>query len=158
LSLAQRFRCVLPFFFEHPIMKTRQIILALALLLSLISWPGAMLSPPTPSATGHSRCWGGESMPLKDPDQQFLEESKVATDGPGLLNYLRERSAHDDDLLQVDRLIRQLGGEDFQRREEASRRLIAVGPPAHALLLKAQKDKDKERARRARECAEDRTQ
>src|SRR5438128_4809519 len=75
----------------------------------------------------------------KDPDEQFLQESKVPTDGPGLLNSLKARSGHDDDLLRLDRLIRQLGADDFRLRQEASQKLIKLGPPAHALLLQAQK-------------------
>jgi HEAT repeat protein len=90
----------------------------------------------------------------KDPDEEFLQDSKVPTDGLGLLNYLKVRSAHDGDLLQLDRLIRQLGAEDFRLRQEAAQKLIKLGPPAHAALRQAQKDKDKERARRAKECAD----
>src|SRR5260370_20466192 len=104
-----------------------------------------------------SRCWGGESTPpspANDPDEQFLQESKLPTDGPGLLEFLGQRSAHDEDLLQLDRLIRQLAAADFRLREETSRKLVAIGPPAHAALRQAQKDKDQERARRAKDCAE----
>jgi HEAT repeat protein len=157
----------------------------LATLVCFASSPGVMLSPPAANAMDGNpglKAWakekqfrtlgllfrspgliglgfqGGESMPPsppKDPDEQFLQESKVPTDGPGLLNYLKARSAHDGDLLQLDRLIRQLGAEDFRLRQEAAQKLIKLGPPAHALLLQAQKDKDKERARRAKECAQE---
>src|SRR5437588_696509 len=87
-----------------------------------------------------------------DPDLEFLKESKVATDGPGLLKYLQQRSGHDDDLLHLEELIRQLGSPDFQARQQAVQKLIAVGPPAHARLLEVQKDQDKERARGAKQA------
>src|SRR2546426_1177553 len=76
-----------------------------------------------------------------DPDEQFLKESKVAADAPGLVKYLQQRSGHDDDLLHLDELIRQLSSPDFKARRQAAEKLVAVGPPAHALLLEAQKDK-----------------
>jgi hypothetical protein len=44
-----------------------------------------------------------------DPDEQFLREAKLGTDNASLIAYLKKRSDHDDDLLHLDRLIRQLG-------------------------------------------------
>src|SRR5947207_15551668 len=67
-----------------------------------------------------------------DPDEQFLKESKVATDQPGLVKYLAERSGHDDDLLRLEELIKQLGSPDFKARRQAIEKLVAVVPPAHA--------------------------
>lgn len=113
-------------------------------------WPE---DPATPrSGLGHAHATQAEEP--YDPDVEFLKDSKVATDGPGLLKYLAERSGHDDDLLRVDELIRQLGSADFKTRRQAAEKLIALGPPAHARLLETQKDKDKERARGAKEAAE----
>src|SRR5207245_593847 len=118
-------------------MCVRKFSLVLVALFSLAEMPAARAAEET-----------------KDPDEEFLQDSKVPTDGLGLLNYLKVRSAHDGDLLQLDRLIRQLGAEDFRLRQEAAQKLIKLGPPAHAALRQAQKDKDKERARRAKECAD----
>lgn len=41
----------------------------------------------------------------------------------------------------IDKLIAQLGADSFQKREEAMRRLIAVGPPALAALRRMAEDK-----------------
>jgi HEAT repeat protein len=53
---------------------------------------------------------------------------------------------------RVERLIRQLGSESFEAREQADKELIAIGPPALAALGQALKSADAEIARRARIC------
>ncbi len=54
---------------------------------------------------------------------------------------------------QVDRLIQQLGGENFDEREAASQQLKKIGPPALATLRATAKDsKDAETRRRAAEA------
>jgi HEAT repeat protein len=85
-----------------------------------------------------------------DPDEQLLKEAKIGTDNSKLLAYLRKFSERDDDLLHIDKVIRQLGGETFQEREEASRKLLALGLVGLPRLLEAAKDKDREVARRAK--------
>jgi HEAT repeat protein len=104
------------------------------------------------SGRGHSTTSAAEN--VEDPDEQFLKDSNVATNRVGLLKYLAERSGHDDDLLRLEELIKQLGSTDFKARRQAMEKLVAIGPPAHARLLEAQKDKDKERARGAKEAAD----
>jgi len=54
----------------------------------------------------------------------------------------------------MPQLIAQLGHQDFKKREEAHKRLFDLGPPAHAPLLRAQKDATPEIATRARSCAD----
>src|SRR5262249_42865076 len=122
-------------------MKAFQAMMLWAALAWLVCSPGYSSA----SATDNDPC---------DPDLEFLKESKVATDAPGLINYLAERTGHDADLLQLEELIKQLGSTDFKARRQAMERLIALGPPAHARLLETQKDKDKERARGAKEAAD----
>ncbi len=91
---------------------------------------------------------------LPDPQEEVLREAKVGVSPKRLLEYLRKNTGKDEDLLQLDRLIRQLGSEDFGRREEASARLAAVGTAALPALRQALNDKDAEIARRAKDCAE----
>jgi HEAT repeat protein len=84
-----------------------------------------------------------------DPDEQFLREAKLATDNASLIAFLIKRSDHDDDLLHLDRLIRQLGDPTPAKREEASQKLAAIGLAALPALRDALKNPDKEIARRA---------
>jgi hypothetical protein len=74
-------------------------------------------SPAAPPAAGQTA----------DPDEQFLREAKLGTDNASLIAYLKKRSDHDDDLLHLDRLIRQLGDATQAKREEGSQRLAAIG-------------------------------
>jgi HEAT repeat protein len=53
---------------------------------------------------------------------------------------------------RVERLIRQLGSESFEAREQADKELIAIGPPALEQLRRALKSADAEIARRVRIC------
>jgi WD40 repeat protein len=50
---------------------------------------------------------------------------------------------------EIERLIRQLGSDDFEKREAASKRLEAIGAPALDLLRKAAADEDAEIRQRA---------
>ena len=59
-------------------------------------------------------------MPITDdPWQDLLERDKLTTDQV-LLDWLHKHSADDNDL-DVDRLIRQLGSERFDERERRRR-------------------------------------
>jgi hypothetical protein len=61
----------------------------------------------------------------------------------------------DADAAQIRRLIQQLGSDDFEEREAASRQLKKIGPPAVEALRAAAKDsKEAEVRRRATEVAE----
>ncbi|HZT82601.1 MAG TPA: HEAT repeat domain-containing protein, partial [Gemmataceae bacterium] len=87
-------------------------------------------------------------------DEKLLKEAKVATDGPGLLAFLRKRVPDDEGRQKVAALVRRLGSDDFPAREEATKALVAVGPPALPLLRQALNDPDAEVKRRARGCIE----
>jgi WD40 repeat protein len=54
----------------------------------------------------------------------------------------------------IDRLIKQLGSEDFNAREAASKALRAIGEPALPALRKAGESNDAEVRRRARDLAD----
>ena len=52
---------------------------------------------------------------------------------------------------EIAALVKQLGHDDFDKREEASQKLEAIGQPAEAALQEASKSKDEEVRRRATE-------
>ena len=60
-------------------------------------------------------------------DEQILKDNKIATDGPGLLKFFRQRIARTADESRIKALIRQLGDDDFNQREDASHQLNALG-------------------------------
>lgn len=65
-----------------------------------------------------------------DADRLVLEEAKLATSDESLVAFLNRRSASDDDLVQLDLLIRQLGSDSFQKRIAAAQRIVGIGLPA----------------------------
>jgi HEAT repeat protein len=87
-----------------------------------------------------------------DPDQRLLQAARVPTEGAKLLDYFRQRSPFSVDPKELDKLVQRLGSSNFQEREEASQKLIAVGPLAVERLRRAIDDPDAEVARRAKLC------
>ena len=85
-------------------------------------------------------------------DEKLLREHRIATDGPGLLDYFRKRTLSDAGLARINEMVRQLGDDEFEVRERASEGLVALGMAARAALRAALKDPDLEIRRRAREC------
>jgi hypothetical protein len=85
-------------------------------------------------------------------DEQLLKDAKVAADGPGLLTFLRKRSVSDTDLDRIKKLIRELGDDSFETRQNASTKLVEAGAIAVPLLREATKDPDIEVKRRAESC------
>jgi hypothetical protein len=84
--------------------------------------------------------------------EQALQAAKVGTDGPALLEYLRNQTPDPARLARVKALVRQLGDDAFEKREEASKALVAAGVIALPYLREAVKGEDREVVRRAREC------
>src|SRR5262249_9133107 len=74
------------------------------------------------------------------------------TTGDGLVDYFKKRTPDGGDEKQIKALIAKLGDESFEVREEASKKLVALGPRARAALRKAVNDPDLEIARRAENC------
>src|SRR4051794_21832606 len=60
-------------------------------------------------------------------------------------------AAADPDEKEVERLVKQLGHDDFDKREEATMRLKEIGEPALVALVKAKSSDDAEVRRRAEE-------
>ncbi len=85
-------------------------------------------------------------------DEQILKAAKIGTDGPALLDYLRKRTTPRVDADKLKTLIRQLGDDSFDVREEATAELIRLSHAARPYLEEAVRDADVERARRAATC------
>jgi HEAT repeat protein len=129
-------------------------LLAAVLLLATTAAPGraddpAPASVPPPGATGTAT--PGE-LPT---DEQILKTAKVATDGPGLLDFLRKRVPTEAQQKRVAALIPQLADETFVVRQRATSDLLAVGLPALPQLRLALHDEDAEVRERAREAIEE---
>jgi len=89
------------------------------------------------------------------PEELLLRQAGFATDGPGLLAYLRQRTLSDDDRRRLDDLIQQLGSEDFRQREQASTELAKYGKSVVGCLRRVLKSPDAEVVRRATACLEE---
>jgi hypothetical protein len=104
---------------------------------ALITVPGQAAPPPADDTAA---------------DEQLLKGAKVATDGPGLLAYLRKRVLTEGDAAKVAAAITKLDDDVFKVREQASAELIAIGPPALGPLRQLMKSGSAEVKRRARTC------
>jgi HEAT repeat protein len=86
-------------------------------------------------------------------DEQVLREAHIATDGPELLAFFKQRTLGGlADENRLGALIKQLGDDDFAKREDATQQLVALGQRARPALLRALKDSDIEVVRRAQDC------
>src|SRR4051812_17980648 len=85
-------------------------------------------------------------------DEQLLKQAHVATDGPSLLGYFRQRTVAATDRDRINALIRQLGDPSYAVRERAMADLVGSGLPAVTMLRQAASDQDVEVARRAEKC------
>jgi hypothetical protein len=87
-------------------------------------------------------------------DEETLKKAGIDSDGPSLLEFFRKRTLDGDNQEQIQKLIKDLGSEDFDARETASGKLAAIGARAKPFLKTAANDADVEVARRAKECLE----
>jgi HEAT repeat protein len=86
-------------------------------------------------------------------DEMTLKGAGLATDGPGLLAYLRLRARPQVPADKLQALVGQLGAASPAEREKACAELVAIGPPAVPFLRQAVKDPDDaEAAALARRC------
>jgi hypothetical protein len=88
-------------------------------------------------------------------DERLVKEAGVSPDAAGLLAYFRERTLTAADVKSLEALVRQLGDDNFQTREKASRELVRRSAAAVPLLRAAMRDRDAEVARRAAQCLEE---
>jgi hypothetical protein len=110
--------------------------LAILLALMAAAWPGAAAQLPDPAAA----------------DEKILENAKLKSDAPSLLEFFRRRTLPDAEREKYRAFVKQLGSEVFRQREQAMTELVARGPVVVELLREAMKDGDLEVARRAERC------
>jgi HEAT repeat protein len=90
----------------------------------------------------------------EDVDEETLQAAHLGTGTEQLLDYLTSLSGKDGDLGRLPQLVSDLGNAAFERREQATRKLTALGLPALAPLCRARRDSDPEVRRRAAGCTE----
>lgn len=105
------------------------------------------------AATAVALALGGDE-DTPNPDEQHLRDAKVATDGPGLLEFFRRRTLSEDQRREVAALIGTLDSRQFQERQEASEKLEAFGPAALPFLRAAAIGNGLEMTRRVERCIE----
>ncbi len=115
---------------------------AVLLLLVAATAGIAQTSPDAKPGSSASRA-------LVNNDEQYLRRAGISTKPAALLELLRNHSRTEIDLELLEKLVRQLGDEDFARRDEATRGIVALGRPALKRLAEARKDSDAEVRRRA---------
>src|SRR5262245_57843411 len=84
-----------------------------------------------------------------------LKQAGVGTEGSTLVAFFRKRTPNEEERKRLVVAIRQLGDDDFDTREQASRDLIAAGRASLPLLRPALKTDDAEVTRRARMCVDE---
>ena len=85
-------------------------------------------------------------------EEKVLQQAGVGIDDAGLLEFFHRRTVSAKDRQRVNRLIRQLGDDEFEKREKASADLQAIGRLAVPALTRALNDLDPEISRRAADC------
>jgi hypothetical protein len=85
-------------------------------------------------------------------DERILKAARIGVDGPSLLAYLAKQPGGKTDAKRLEKLIAQLGDDDFEVREKATAELIAAGAAAVPYLQRAKKSADPEVVRRAEDC------
>ncbi|MSR32730.1 MAG: hypothetical protein EXR99_14630 [Gemmataceae bacterium] len=85
-------------------------------------------------------------------DEKALADAGLSVQGADLLTFLSRRAKEQADPTKIKDWVKELGHESFEVREQATARLISLGPSALADLNKAVQDQDVEISRRARAC------
>lgn len=85
-----------------------------------------------------------------DADLGALREFKVESSAGALMEYIKKRTPAPETIAKVDVFITQLGDEEHNVRETATKGLIELGPIARGRLTEALKSTDAEVKRRAK--------
>lgn len=127
--------------------RIRTILPSLAMLANLSACPLVILS--TSRADEASRT---------SPDfayaERALRKAGIATQGNGLLAYLREHTLTAAKRQRLANRVRALGSAEYTEREKAGHELVELGRAALPYLRPAVNDPDLEISRRARRCIE----
>ena len=95
---------------------------------------------------------GAKDATTPSAEEKVLQQAGVGIDDAGLLEFFHKRTVSAKDRQRVNRLIRQLGDDEFEQREKASADLQAIGRLAVPALTRAFNDLDPEISRRAGDC------
>lgn len=90
-----------------------------------------------------------------DTDEKILADAGSSADGPSLVAFLKGRIPTAQQRERLPAMVRQLGDESFDNREQASKALRDAGPVALPLLQAALSSSDVEVVRRATACCEE---
>jgi HEAT repeats len=96
--------------------------------------------------------FGVSAVGAESADEQTLTKAKVATDGPGLLEFFRKRTLDDATRARLKQFIVELGDDSYDVRENATKQLILFGLAARRWLHEAVHSPDLEVRRRAERC------
>ena len=86
--------------------------------------------------------------------ERALRKAGAATEGAGLLAFIRSRTLDEQQRKALANKVRALGSAEYAERENASRELVTLGRVALPYLRPAVNDPDLEISRRARRCIE----
>jgi HEAT repeat protein len=89
---------------------------------------------------------------LPPDDLKAIRAARLTLDDASLLGFLKSRILADADRSRILALIRNLGDDDFDTRDQASTELERIGAPAVPLLRQAVRDPDIEVVHRAERC------
>jgi hypothetical protein len=92
-----------------------------------------------------------EAAELAKYDESVLKRAGIGTNGSDVLTFFRKRTLSAEDLRTIPVLARQLGDTEFDKREEASKKLGEFGPTVVPMVRPLLKDEDAEIARRVAE-------
>lgn len=97
----------------------------------------------------------GQEPDVAKEDEATLKAAGLKTDDAALLDFFRKRTPDAEARKKIATLVEQLDSRDFAVRQEASRKLIDVGPPALTALRAATKGSSLELTRRAEQCIDE---
>ena len=93
-----------------------------------------------------------EKFDQKKADIETLKAGNIEFEGKSLLEFFQKHTVTDSDRARLGDLIRQLGDDDFDKREDASAQIEKFGVPAIGLLRQAERTTNPEVLRRCERC------
>jgi PQQ-like domain len=93
-----------------------------------------------------------EKFDQKKADIETLRAANMPFDGKALLDFYKQHTVTDADRARLGTLIKQLGDDDFDKREQASDEIEKFGVAAIGLLRQAERSGDVEVLRRCERC------
>lgn len=125
---------------------------ALVLLLSPVTLAATELAAEFGESHSSQAARSDEAKEPSSADVKLLNDAGMQTDGGSLVSFFRRETLRDEQRREITELIRQLGNDDFNVREQASKKLIALKAAAVPALRQALNHRDAEVASRAKKC------